>query len=332
MRIVSEGASQWSFHDTDTTWLQPLVVEVLALHPQANVAAFKPRVVEQLVEVRGEALQLHDGLAALARRVGRWKLDKGVARLRNSSFSEANMLRRALMTRVPVAALDACTVFENTTATPSEIIAHRLGQLALVGAPRVELDLKDRDVYFAGDLRCTDGGVAEQDHGMSLAEGGGRLHLQATSAIGTVHGRGHSKFAAVAAVGFFPHYVLPTLTPVGRGALLAAGVEVRRRPARKGWFAPVGTQRAFLEEVLLKVGEEPSFASPTDFDVCVDSLGQLPPEQCLALAAKALLEEMSLFDALLTESPSISWPGSQTSSRGDSGSFWRASARQDPAR
>jgi hypothetical protein len=68
MRFVPRGAAAangervWDVFDADTTWLQPLVLEVLRRRPDAGVAAFKPRMVEAVVEVHGCAEELLQGL------------------------------------------------------------------------------------------------------------------------------------------------------------------------------------------------------------------------------------------------------------------------------
>jgi hypothetical protein len=299
------GLGLWEALEADTTWLQPLVLEVLRLHPSSAAAAFKPRVVEHVVEIRGRRDELLQGLEVLGARVRTWRLAdapcaaSGQVRLRRSSCAEANMLRRALMTRVPVAAFHECAILENTTATPDEIVAHRLGQLALLGEPSAELEIRASTGVFARDLRCRGGGVAQDDQALALAEGEGTLRLSAKSRLGTVARDRHAKFAAVAAVGVFPHYCLPVVGKAGLAALRAAGFDVKRRPGRKGWFLQPGVQRARAEEVLRQVGEEPCFAEPEDFDVAVDSLGQLPAKSCLELAVRGLLVEMEAFRACL---------------------------------
>jgi hypothetical protein len=210
------------------------------------------------------------------------------------------MLRRALMTRVPVAAFHECRIFENSTATSDEVVAHRLGQLALIGRPSAKLDVRGLDCVLARDLRCEGGAVADLDVDLALAEGGGVLRLAVASRLGTVAESKHAKFSAVASVGFFPHFCLPAVGKPALEALRAAGLELKRRPGSRGWFCPPQAQRARVEEVLRAAGEEPLFLESEDFDVAVEPLGQHPAQECLRLAVEALLSEMQAFARCLT--------------------------------
>lgn len=270
---------------TDTTLLQPLMCMCHRLDPTSDFVAFRPRMTERSVELRGSLAPLLGCAAALRGVVEAWALDEDcVVRLRGTGPWEANMLRRALLTRVTTCAFHEVRIFENGTDTPNEVVAHRLGQLALRCEASVvtgRLDVtSEEECIRASSLACEGGAVSPQDLSAILAKAG-RLHLSCTSSSG--RGASHAKYSAVASPAVVPLWPLRGLEAAPPEALEALRLDTMGRSA---------LDRSILEEVLAKKGLEATIGEPEDFDVHVESLGQHSEASCLQRAQRALLEEL----------------------------------------
>lgn len=280
VRRLAEGA--WELRG-DTTWLQLVVQEALRLEPRAEASAVRPRIMEELVQVRCPPELLARAIRAAEARVRAWRLSGGLVRLRESSFCEANALRRALMTRVPACVVDEVRILENSTGTPDDVVAENLGMVALL-ACEGEVSLRAQGIPTAADLRgCS---VAPGWEGTVLAAEG---RLELTGRVRRGCAREHAKFAAVANPAVRERLLFRSLPQAGREALAAGGLVPRR--AHRGWELPRCSDLARVQELL---GDLPHELSPcTDFEVTVETLGGCSAEEALEAARAALLREMA---------------------------------------
>ena len=281
----------------DTTLLYPLAEICHLESPGTDVVAVRPRMTEKSVELRGDRAALRNGLGRLRERIRAWALDAGVVRLRGTGAWEANMLRRALLTRLEVVAVDRVTIEENTTGTPDEVIAHRLGQVALRGDASMTGHLEHRraEEVLSGCIDCVGGSVVDKN--VVLAKPGSlRLTFTCTSGRASAHG----KFAAVASPAVLPHWRLRGASS-SLQALQDLSCEVRDLEAR-GDLATCTTtlDRAVLVDLLclhnlaIDIDEKAE-----DFDLYIESLGQYDDEVCLEKARDALLMELHDIEARL---------------------------------
>ncbi len=121
--------------------------------------------------------------------------------LKEASYPKANALRRALMSEVPIMAIDEVDFFENTSNLFDEFIAHRLGLIPLV-TPKTatskskatfHLEAKGPTVVYSKDLKTKSNVKPVYDNIPIIKLGEEQnLRLEATAIMGT--GKQHAKF------------------------------------------------------------------------------------------------------------------------------------------
>ncbi len=290
--------------NSDTTWADNLVERIFRLCPASDACWVREHTLDSHIDLRtpevetalAAAEELLEELAAVR------ACPDGAVRLRDTTCSFAVLVRRALMTRVRVLALTEATIEENTSGTIDEIVAHRLGQLALVGPCSGEPALGDVEVegrpVLGSDIAFRDGraAVAEGDRAVVL------LHLRrgerfsATVAARAGMALEHAKFSAVAAV------------PVwGRHVLAAAPGDEARRALREAGFG-VAADLELLRPDGLRVRPEraqeavkaagcPPLAvrKPSSFCLPLEPLGQLAADACVREAVRTVASEVEDF-------------------------------------
>ena len=282
--------------DTDTTVLSPLVKETFAIDPAATVSAIRRHPLDKTVE-----LSFEDTVAlGLASRRLEEKIKAVVGEHRTSSphslcvwlpdMHLANMFRRALLTRIPVFAIVSVGIRENGREVLDEIVAHRLGALAIVSdaldVGRLEVGeggaVRARDIVFAGSAR-----VASSDLDVLIVQAGrGGFSAEVTLGRGTA--AEHARFAATAAVAYAPEVAAPPDLPDGK---LPDGVGLDAD--RKVLTGPGPGRREWLQEVL---GVSLEYTGRVK--LTVQSLGQHTAEECLRIAKDSLLDELRRTAAL----------------------------------
>ncbi|RLG48359.1 MAG: DNA-directed RNA polymerase subunit D [Thermoproteota archaeon] len=138
--------------------------------------------------------------------------------------SLANSFRRALLSEVPVMAVDEVIFYMNTTEFPDEYIAHRLAMIPIktdlssyrVGDGKIvtlRVDKraeKDGEVVYSGDLESSDPAIVPANPNIPIVvmQEGAALRLEAIVRMGK--GKWHSKWQAVSGLGYsyFPVYRL----------------------------------------------------------------------------------------------------------------------------
>ena len=318
--VRAEAPHIWRVSDMDTTWLHCLMLEMhgLAAGLDACVLREHPLKRDVLVKLDATACSLTGEsllTQATAQVAGRLRgllagatTSAGCCRVDGSHFwAYANLLRRALLTRVPVL---ACTELRIThcdvTRVPDEMLAHRFGQVALVadtlcaatgpGSVRVE-----GRPLLAGDLRLPPGvRLAGGNAGVTLVplECGQVFAAELCLNWGT--GQKHAKFAAVASPGYQPEVRLPLDEPafsLARVALEREGFAVD--VLGEVTHAQVPVRRERVCELLENTPGAAGLMQPTWVDVTWESLGQHSEAACLRLALEAVEAEIELVTRLL---------------------------------
>jgi len=147
-------------------------------------------------------------------------LDKSEDRVKfyvkDIDFSFANLIRRSVMSEVPVMAIDEVTFHKNSSALYDEILAHRLGLLPLStdlksynvkekckcegkGCARCQLKLvlqaKGPCIVYAENIKSKDSKIKPVQANMPIVKllKGQQLQFEAVASLG--YGRDHAKYA-----------------------------------------------------------------------------------------------------------------------------------------
>jgi len=225
----------------------------------------------------------------------------------------ANALRRTILADVPTFAVDEVEFFENDSALFDEIIAHRLAMLPLTTPyERFSLDSLELDDYtvtlsleaegpgmvYSGDLKSSDEGVVPANPNIpivKLAEGQ-RLSFNAYARLG--RGKDHAKWQ--------PGYVYyKYLTKIHVDKDVEGWEQLKKLAERRGLPVEetekelvISTVKAFyipreFEPYLGdKIREE---IVPGTFVFTVESNGELPVEEMVAIALKILMRKSDRF-------------------------------------
>jgi hypothetical protein len=288
--------------NSDTTWADNLVERIYRLEPESEACWVREHTLDSHIDLRTPEVQTALRAAEeLLEELAVVRADEdGAVRLCDTTWGFAVLVRRALMTRVRVLALSEVTVEENTSGTIDEIVAHRLGQLALVGTQEAatgDIEVEGRAV-LGSDIIFRDGAVAvaELDRGVVL------LHLRRGECFSaTVEARSglalqHAKFSAVAAVPVWPRQILEEAPSEGvqkalrdAGFAVGPGLELQRPDG-----LPVRPERA--QEAVKARGCSPvRLRAPTCFCLPLEPLGQLPAATCVDTAVAAVTAEVEDF-------------------------------------
>ncbi len=225
----------------------------------------------------------------------------------------ANALRRTILAEVPTFAIDEVEFFENDSALFDEIIAHRLAMIPLTTpVERFSLDSLELDDYtvtlsleaegpgmvYSGDLKSDDEGIkpATPDIPIVKLAEGQRLTLNAYAKLG--RGKDHAKWQPG-----FVYYKYLTKIHVSKETSdwkeLKALAERRGLPVEetddelvitttKAFYLP----RKFEGYMGEKIREE---VVPNTFVFTVETNGELPVEEIVAIALKILMRKADRF-------------------------------------
>jgi hypothetical protein len=295
--------------NSDTCWSADLVLRIFQLDPEANAYWKREHPLERDVELKTPDIKTAAQAAVhLLYDLQCLKVapDGAVDCRVGSTVSFANLVRRALMTRIRVLAVEQVTVLRNSSGVLDEILAHRIGQLAIQGQAASsgetgttgttgKLTVSGRQVR-GGDLIFESVKVAECDAQVILAplHHDAQLQLSCTLRSGTA--LEHAKFSAVRAVPISQRHVLSAGLPSTEKleSLMAAGFVVGTNfEIRRPDCLPVRIER--VQEVAgpleIKQGDT--------FHLLIEPLGQLSAEQCLQKAVEAVSAEINDYLRLL---------------------------------
>lgn len=289
--------------NSDTTWAENLVERIYKTDPEAEACWVREHTLDTHIDLHvPDATTALKAAKDLLKDLANVTTDEdGLVQLSSTTSSFAVLVRRALMTRIRVLAITSLTITENTSGTIDEIVAHRFGQLAIVGTEETTgtIEVEGRtvlgsDVHFVNENVI----ITHLDKDVEL------LHMrqgERFSAVVTVSKGSaleHAKFSAVAAVAFWPQHVLVNFPadPVQR-ALVAAGFKITSDlKIERSDGLPARKER--ILEVTKPVGE--LLFHPVDsFVLIIESLGQLEPVACLRAAIQAVSREIEDFCSIL---------------------------------
>ena len=244
-------------------------------------------------------------LEAARRLVAAWALEaeeplRGVVHLTKSFSREANMLRRALMTRGDRAVFTCCEIETNGTESNGAIIAERLKLLTLQGAPEASLDVPEGAIPLASHLQCVGGSVVASEADVRLAEGSGPLKLRAISTTSSVVSSNSCLFQRVANPSFFEVLRISGVGHSGLEALRARGLVALEEPGLLTLVPEVDYAR--VEEILNASGEKEYRAErPEEFFIRFESLGCCGASEVLESVKAAVLAELADLEAQARE-------------------------------
>jgi DNA-directed RNA polymerase subunit D len=227
--------------------------------------------------------------------------------------SFANALRRTILAEVPTFAVDEVEFFENDSALFDEIIAHRLAMIPLTTPhERFSLDALELDDYtvtlsleaegpgmvYSGDLKSSDEGIKPANPNIPIVKlaGGQRLTFNAYARLG--RGKDHAKWQPG-----FAYYKYLTKIHVSKNVpdweelkdlAERRGLPVEDREneviitTTKAFYFP----RKFEEFVGSGIREE---IVPNSFVFVVETNGELPIEEIVAIALKILMRKSDRF-------------------------------------
>ncbi|NPA77175.1 MAG: DNA-directed RNA polymerase subunit D [Candidatus Diapherotrites archaeon] len=221
--------------------------------------------------------------------------------LKGVSLPFANALRRAIISEVPVFAIDDVYFYENTSSMWDEYVAHRLGLIPLraewgtydeSSEARFLLDKEGPCTVFSGDLTPETPGVEVVDPEIPIIHltEGQRLRLEAVAKVGTA--KEHAKWQAG----------LASFRPVVR-------IDVKDKDAVKAIFpdfdfkaleaaneSPEGVPDDLynlIDEVLEKHPDAAEVRKKDDvFLYYVESYGNMPVDTLIKAAAQTLVRHL----------------------------------------
>ncbi|ABL77690.1 DNA-directed RNA polymerase, subunit D [Thermofilum pendens Hrk 5] len=259
------------------------------------------------------------------------KQNRLVFMLRNTTPAFANALRRALISEVPILAIDEVIVTENTSALWDEMIAHRLALVPLKIDPETYDALrdlyeqgKDPQVIFSleeeagerprtvlsGHLRFEgiegaplppeSAGIEPVSKNIPILKlgKGQKISLTAIARMGT--GRQHAKWQPVGPVGYKYKPVVRILRedlPEDEALKIISTCPRRVFGYVDGKLTVINEMQCSLcrecEEKFPGIVEVDG--DPSNIILTVESIGCLPPEKLLAVAADVLSKKLDNF-------------------------------------
>lgn len=301
-----EGRDALVVRGSDLTWINHLVESIHASMPQSEAHWRQDHPLDDAIVLVASKDELILACSELCEDIKSIAVDPHDCKVRLTGhrlarYSFANLVRRALMTRIPILAADSITVWRNDSSTQEEVLAHRIGQIALTFGPpqdgvlEVETD-EDERIIVAGDIKFPSPvEVSPEDRSVPLGCLPPRSKITVTITTKVSIGLQHAKFAAVASVP-----VVPEIRFIERPSddaietLIAAGfvVDDQNRIVRLKEGEIVRMER--IAEVLgCAPGELPVVNPPEAFTLLVEPLGQRTAEDCLQAAQNAILQEVT---------------------------------------
>ncbi|MFH1294370.1 MAG: DNA-directed RNA polymerase subunit D [Candidatus Aenigmatarchaeota archaeon] len=236
--------------------------------------------------------------------------------LEDSTPAFANALRRAMISEVPVLAVDWVDFEENGSALFDEMIAHRLAMIPLEFDPKkfnrpmgckckgagctncqviLALEKTGPAMVLSGDMKSTDKTVKATDPGFPIVEllENQRIKFQAVARLGI--GKDHAKYHA-ANVSYQYYPVISKLKPGEGKDFETCPKNMVELKAGK----PVIADMARLDIAgSCKIGDFKISLDPTKFLFKVESISGLDPVYIIETAAEAIANKAAEFRAEL---------------------------------
>jgi hypothetical protein len=305
--------------DPDAAWTPYLVEKIYDKNPVSDAFTSKDHYLDQHVRLSGPRDEIACCCACLQEEIRRLvcNADEGDPRvgtieLSNVTAAFANMVRKALMTRVTVYAVDSVAVSVNDSQYLSEQIAHRLGMLAYAvseGAGQIAgpmgtvhvtgRTVRGRDVHFP----CGSARVVPTFADTVICHLGTdevlRVAIELGRGCALMH---HDKFSALSTPSYRPHIHLQETSAQTLAAIEGAGLRVIEepgsaklrvvardpsRPARKEQLEEELQSRGIVATSVLE-------GKSTHYTLSYRAHGQLSPQRCLDSAVATLHQEVAM--------------------------------------
>lgn len=281
---------------SDFTWIVDVVERIHNNDASSEAHWRKEHPLEDAIMLKAERRGLHTACEGIIRDLQMLEISDGrIIRLERKTYSFANTVRRMFMTRIPVLAIDTVIIKKNDSSTQDEILAHRLGQVALAfsteeeqGSIYIHAQQGEQRVVVAGDLTFPTVRVASGEENIPLGciPSNGVLELTAKTRVST--GLRHAKYMAVASVPLIPEIELKSVSDEQRELLDAGGFCCQENHVV---FRHDGTV-VRAERVAEILGNDAIVDPPKNFTLIVEPLGQLDAQACLNQARLVVIEEV----------------------------------------
>ena len=294
--------------DTDQCWSNVLIEMTFEEDPLANSWVTKLHLLDELIVISGESNSLISAANRLLLRLESPSIkyldispDIGCLCLTDVSFRFASMMRKALMSRIPVFACSSVTVLANTTQYLDDFICHRVGQLAyeicdeteLTAHLRLERSGKARgeDIKFSSSNCVTREfeksiiAVLDENEELSL-----ELHFEKNMALDN-----HDMFSAVINPNYKPEFTISKdFSSVARPILSTFGYTINEDYTIS--HADHISRKEAIQEILRNNAITDDCLHLTrNFVIDIESHGQHPPKKCAELAIAQIKKEIESF-------------------------------------
>ena len=229
----------------------------------------------------------------------------------NTAPNFANLVRKALMSRIEVFAVDKVEIFHNSSSIINEQFTHRVGMLAYAcnsNNPMEDITYKGnlricgphvvrgRDIQFDDDFIT----VCEKFKDTVLLMLGKSQSIEADIFLK----RGialcsHDRYSAISTPRYIPHIHVKRKDKALKEAMTAMNLKFEKGLCGKTIITNADSKKAFrrerFEELLQSNPDalrEIEIAKETCFEIIFESHGQLPPEKCWESCRESVIFEI----------------------------------------
>lgn len=237
---------------------------------------------------------LAQSVACLVERLQKVKMLKGdtatTCSMECPSFLEARVLRRALLTLVDVMACSTVDIIKNTSDHEDFIVAHRCGQLAIVGEgieSTASLHVCGRDALGQDLVFQTDAAVATENLEAPIVEMRAKQEMQAELYFTRGTPVEHAKYHCVASPSYSPEVILAKAPTRNQRRILHEYAISKKNVCTRndGKQCRIEVVRELFHE------GAPDMTLGGKITVGVESLGQMPASVCVQRAMAAVVRE-----------------------------------------
>ena len=319
--------SRFLVDDTNQAWAPCVVDGTYRADVSSTAWSGKSHLLDDKVEIVGDRVQLQKSCSELLQQIsnvvegtptgGGDPLSRtGTIVLRSVTEHFANMVRKAIMTRIHVFAASEVTIMDNTSTYIDEVIAHRIGQLAYF----VPMDLANDGGDIFGEIPLKVGPTEVRGKDITFPQFedvsvvptfenttiivlddavrfSARVRLTRKMALST-----HDIFSAIETPTYLPLLRLVQEKEAVIAPLLASkGYEIRDMYGVSGVITRCNegqTRRETVEELLRNLGISPLsdvFCEEDCIVITFNSHEQHSPRECVRLAMEQISQEIEDF-------------------------------------
>lgn len=289
-----ESQDTYKIHCLSATVLEALCTLQHEKYPTSGAYCLRDHPHDTHVSFRFEHDTLPSTVALLAERLQKAKIQKGatatMCRVECPSFLEARVLRRALLTLVDVMACTAVNILKNTSDHEDWIVAHRFGQLAIMGdgiESTALLHVRGRNAQGRDLVFQTDAAVATEDLEAPIVEMYANQEIEAKLYFTRGSPTEHAKFHCVASPSYSPEVIFSKAPTRDQRKILHEYTISKKNICTRndGKQCRIEVIRELIPEGL------PEVTLGGKVTVGIESLGQMPASVCFERALAAVVRE-----------------------------------------